>query len=230
MHFTIFIPHAATQKPPTLGSVGLGHLEANSNRQDVLDRGPDGGPGSLFSWCVRSTVYEPQNWDFYPAAPLMDEQGIEWAHGRYWVGMKKGDPPRPSELQRHRIFEGPLVVLADGFPWMVAAGARLPHVYRLNLTSGEVEPQVRREFADYFRKTQEWFLQAMFQNVTTLTRQEVNSWWGKCVEALSMNYRLVPEVVSVLDLIESPHMLQVAKATVEGYEIELVEEELKKKE
>ena len=238
MHFQVFIPYSGsvdTKASPLvrLEQVGLVNLSQNASQQPIKI-GPtvDGialGPGDLFTWSVKSASYFGANADWIPAAPAKDAEGNDLAAGRYWIGIHKNSKPTPTELKRVDNFPGPKVVLGDGNEWMIAAGGRLPHVYKLN-SQGEYESKVREEFQDYFEKTTEWYHRLLLIDPSQETVSVTVGWCQCCIEAIGMNYRMPAELASYLELIGSDNLWSIAMASVEGLEIKMVEEDFKKKE
>lgn len=234
MHFQIYIPSSSlpspgsVQSPPeTLALVGLADLAANASVQSVVSGpkvdGVDLGPGQVFTWDLRSSTYFGENADWVPAVPSGD-----LPEKRYWVGIHRNSRPTPAELQKPNLFHGPRVTLGDGNLWTVPAGGRLPHVYKLN-GSGKYQSQIREEFRAFFEKTWEWYKKLLEIDPEQETVSVTADWCQYCVEALSMNYRLVPELVSYLELIGSENLWSIAIGTVEGLEIREVSDDLQKK-
>lgn len=222
MHFQIFVPQGADQPQPSLHSLGLAHLEGNANAQD-LQAGPDGKPGRLYSWTADTLNYEPDRMEWIPAVPCGDLKA-----GRYLVGMYKGRPPAPEELSYKHSLTSYLFEMDDGSQWGVPVARDLPCTWRMG-ADGKVQRQVRDQYRKFWDWSGEWF-DRFREKVKSVT--DLQPFWQEAWEylsyALGMNYRLTPEVISHLGLINDEVVVGMIWATLDLKAI-LAEQEDQKK-
>lgn len=224
MHFQIFVP--ATTSPKALEAVGLSGIAAGAMHAEIAC-GPGGLGGMLFSWDDR-IEFRPEltRWIESAARPGL-------ARGAYHVGIWLDSPPCAADLQRGHVFDGCGVKLGDGGTWIVPAAGRLPRRFRLRPEDGRHEFQVRDEFAKFWRESAEWyrlFMESAERGGITLDEDA----WRYAYDALSLNYRLTPEVDDELRLFDTSAIIDALRATIDGISIRDMEAtlaaSLKKKE
>ena len=103
----------------------------------------------------------------------------------------------------------------------------MPHEYGLN-DDGELARQVQAEFADYWQQSEQYAVQ-FFKAIDLLETlraakggdpEEVIEFtladtWAFCCRALSINYRVTPEIADFLGLLADGPMRDVCKAAIE---------------
>lgn len=194
MHFLIYIPGKVNQS--ALADVGLPSLVVDSFHKN-LDPGPDGKRGTLFGWRPASgRLYHEYNASQQTWRPCAAWGGME--AGRYWVGMKNGDLPKPDDLQRSFPYRCVKSRLGDGNEWWFPAERELPQNIRLG-DDGEwrlVPLKMFDEFCQTCRELRELIL------LSTGPTRDI--FLAELVEfaraGLSVNYRTCPEVESDLGL------------------------------
>ena len=102
-------------------------------------------------------------------------------------------------------------------------------MYKINAQTGELEQEIRAQFRDYFEECKQWFDTLMKLDAASESVFIPRKWWDFCVKALSMNYRLCPEIVGHLGLLDTANVLSVVLATVEMQLVKQVVSDLKKK-
>lgn len=185
MHFIVYVPAGGS-----LEAVGLQHLVAGSAYTHCR-RGPDAGPGTLYTWRNTPPHYDPEHQDWIPAA--VDQ--------RYWLGFRKDDPPRPSELQRGTV-HGTTVVLGDGFEWTVPREASLPRECVFG-QQGEWTFVLRRELSAFEQLADEWRSRLMEIGQEGSRPVLYSELCEFVTTALEINYRITPEVASRLRLFQT---------------------------
>lgn len=222
MHFVIFFPGSHPSSPELLKKHGMADLVAGYSAMNAAS-GPNKVPGLLYHWVPR---------------PHYDADSTEWIDcGAYFVGVHTEQKPTPSELQRARLFDGYAVRLCDGHEWIVPAAVRLPRDMRLE--GGKWTRRVKREFDDFWTKSERYFKQfvesvsneeGVFSVDEDITQEQYDSEvMGYLIKALRLNYRITPELVSHLGLFDTKTIVDAAIATVTGHEINQVLEALQKK-
>ncbi len=232
MHYQIFLPDKRGQNPQLLVEAGLAdHVEGAQWVE--CSEGPTGGPGAMVFWQPKGEQprfgFVPDEQEWIPAAP----QPGTGERGRYWVGVWRQSPPGPRDLQRPAALPGLQVAhsgywvrLGDGNRWVVAAAAMLPRDFRIDPETGQVREELQEDYRSFWRKSQELYRLVLGEGRIDLPWAD---WWDYLVQALRFNYRLTPEVVSHLRLLNSETAPLVALATIQQPEIQQVEDELEKK-
>jgi hypothetical protein len=177
-----------------LASVGLADHAIGGLPYTVPTDGPDGRSGTLYAWLKTGTSqkhFDPQRQTWFPAA-----QNGELPQGRYWVGVWKDAPPTEMDLRRPYRYGGKSVELA-GQHWLVPVPHELPHDARL-ADDGSWRYVIQRQYHDYYLRVLDYRSDAAeggarltLLNMLTLS-----------LEALSLNYRLPPELASHLRLFD----------------------------
>jgi hypothetical protein len=207
MHFEIFIPDAAGSTARAFESVGLPHLAAGADgfQMQVGDQ-----TGKLYAWLT-------------PDRPRM--RGADWpqwipaaAHGdlpcgRYLVGIDPDDPCRPSELLLPNAFAaGSYVELGDGNQWLIPHVDELPADMVLR-DDGSIQYVRQRQYVAFGHEADRWRQQIIDND---LTGDDVDLYWF-AYHALRLNYRLTPEVITALRLLNNQNLQRPVLAVLGGY-------------
>ncbi|QDT89168.1 hypothetical protein [Gimesia algae] len=205
--YQVFIPHDESQRlddmqpAVPLARVGLSDIIGGSSAQ--LSVGPEGKNGVIISWTTAGdtiTGYHPDEQTWIPAAP-----SDEMPAGRYHVGIWNAKKPMPKELQRPKMHRGQLLVLGDGWEWLMPNIASLDKVMVLS-ESGEWVFESCEEYKEIEAESQRWL-----EILQTLSEGDILNWsdaFGFVVSVLKMNYRLTDEVVSHLKLFNQTDILK----------------------
>lgn len=175
-----------------LAAVGL--ADHADGAQTVPCEGPDGG-GTLFGWnALKGRLHYHAAQQTWLSAVADGERPA----GRYHVGIWNDSPPTEADLRRPYRYGGRSVELGNGETWLVPTPEELPHVAKL-ADDGSWRFVVQRNFHDYYLRAMQW--------VERLAVPEgVSVFYGEmlavAVEALTLNYRLPPELISHLELFD----------------------------
>lgn len=211
MHHLIFVPDANPDDGATaLEDVGLGdHVEFASG---IHSEAPDGtGCGMLFWWRKPSEggagfAIESERQMWIPAAADGDKPT-----GRYFVGINNASPPTPADLLRPFPRLGTFVTLGDGRDWQILEPATFPIV----------DTRLR----EHQRETIAWLDRIeLMSRLTIAGRSDVDEAASLnlddvcrfIVQTLSLNYRITPEVVSHLRLLNTGNAINPALFTALG--------------
>lgn len=227
MRFLIYIPGDGMANEHKLIDAGL-PLLARGCAGIATSAGPDGKAGVVFSWPTadpRTTMgYLPDIQEWIPAVPSGDLPAK-----RYWVGLVKDALPGPGDLAVAQQFEGDLVTLGDGQTWKMPAAAQLPKKCRL-ADNGSWMFFVQDEFVAYWDESCQWYADLATRTIAEVAAFAIEVDASCCeylARALSLNYRLTPEVISHLELFDSLNIGRAIQATIHG--ITLREEITQKK-
>ena len=223
MRFLIYIPGDGTSDEQKLVSAGLPAL-ASGCSAIATPAGPDGKPGVVFSWPTsdpRSTMgYLPVIQEWIPAEAVGD-----LPEKRYWVGFVKGALPTPHDLAHLNQLDGDQVTLGDGRAWKMPAAAMLPKTSRY--TSAGWGWKIQEGYEAYWDESCQWYLDLITKQMDDGQTTVAANCCEYLTRALSMNYRLTPEVVSHLGLFNTRTIGPALLATVHG--ITIREEKAQKK-
>ena len=223
MHYCLYLPERRGASDDHLEAVGATSLKGTgASYADVLENGPDGGWGLHVSWDSRQIGLD-ERWAWSPAPPVA---GLP--KGRFWIGIHPEDPVTPSDLKRPEQYVSHDVQLGDSNTWAIPVAQRLPHTNGLDPETGKFvrqhSPQYR-SFCDRSMRVAVDMLSAfggleMIEKLGGTDEQvdigfPLDEAWSYCCEALSMNYRITPEVVNVLKLFDDESLADCMKATVD---------------
>lgn len=179
--------------------------------------GPGGQAGLIGGWMQNSLqpAYKPnvQKWCKAPG-------------GKFWVGTWDEWPVQPDDLLRNdtagRAYP---IKLEDGNDWMIPVARWLPHRWGMD-DSGKccrVPAPGYAEFCLEAEKLYQRFVEAAQIDGPMLIETE----WDYVCDALAMNYRIAPAIVSVLGLVGDDSGPMILAATIEWSGIKDVDREKK---
>lgn len=248
-HYLIYVPSVQGANDKHLLDRGLGDL-CRDRGPDWIDvtRGPDGGRGMLCTWRTMEPDVDPAfeiNLDrqVWVKGPGNEEAGI--VHGSYWIGHETDRPPTPLNLARPTQHPGRMVMLKDGFPWLIPEAMQLPHLVGLDPETGAVTLRHTREFEAFCRQSED-FAYVMCQQIGLLEQLQkarpntpareisidfpLKDAWSFATTALSLNYRVCPAIVDYLGLFTRHEIVAVVAATISLPDILEVRDDQKKTE
>lgn len=235
--YSIYFPGATGANPSHFDRVGLPGISDNAQFADVLQHGPDNGRGLLATW---------QRGDPATDATLGVHAGLRWkeakpdearglAKGRFWIGIDSAKPVRPEDLERPKTerINGHWRRLDDGNRWMIPAVPCLPHTMGLHPDTGAFAARVGDEHAAFAARAMSYAVE-MFRALDALgplldvrpdmAQHEglvvtIEDAWSHACEALAINYRVTPEIVDALELLDKQAMLNVIMATFDYHAV-----------
>ena len=234
MHYLLYIPNLQGCSQDRLVELGLRPLiEQVGPEWKEVEEGPDGNRGMLLTWVNKSSRYgpkfDPENQTWTPAPATA---GGATSEGDYWIGQYTGDnKPSPSDLAHRNQFQGLDTTLADGNTWTIPVARKLPHRHALNPETGEHRRVIDSRYAMYwevstrtaievFRQLEmvEWIRDSELAGempADTAAEVTVENAWDFVCQALSINYRLTPAIISELGLIDDSAMISCVIAALE---------------
>lgn len=210
MHHVIYLPKLTTADAQHLAAAGLAD-HAGGARFIPLPgdrRVTDGHSGGLLvAWdnAGAAAARDPSTLHWLPAMPL---DGLPAA--RYYVGVDNARPPQPHELLKRHAFPGTPVSLGDSGQWVIPHASALPFDLIRHPQTGEIEHQPRPQFYAFWTKCLAW--QRLFDAAAQAVRDGLTleqpfpdeaEQLEFLEEALRLNYRLTPELISDLKLFSS---------------------------
>lgn len=206
--FMIFVDAAMAADANTLvAAKGLQAIEAGASRLTwaYSMTGPGGVPGMIGFWIdvdmLKSNSYqaEKQKW-------------VSIGEGT-WLGTYLDDPVKPSDLLKAKPYEKSLpCLLEDGNTWMIPVARWLPHVWGQDASATPTRVPAD-PFVEFCKQAEEIF--QIFMGAETGKDLQFADQWSFVCQALSLNYRLCPAIVSALKLIGDKSGGRVLAATVE---------------
>lgn len=205
--YLLFFPEATSQGKETFRAVGLETLAGNE-KWFTSPVTPTDGPGLFCTW---GDPRNPSN----GVAVVYDPARQTWrkAPGGYWIGTQNDRKPNPAGMARSTVIPGYPVPMADGNEYLMPNVMGLPAVYDLDETGAEV-----KRTRDKWRHIEDragWALGQLtehFQRRAILPETECRRY---VAEMLAVNYRLVPDMVYLLGLLDSDCWLGAMGATVD---------------
>ncbi len=197
---------------------------------EVLGRGPDGGRGMVCCWRTGDPALDPSPFgvalDRQTWKPVPSNAAKGLAAGRYWIGVESGRPVAPLALQRKGRYPGTPVKLLDGQEWIIPRAQAMPHRHGLN-ANGEHERRAVAAF-EWFVAEAQRYSQIIFAELHALqvlrpsqsdlaggVQITLTAAWDYCCRVLALNYRLTPEMIDALELIDDAAMRSIICATIE---------------
>lgn len=207
-----------------LQELGLAALLADCGPDWWDGPGPEGQHGSICGWGLgldggplMSTAREWQ--------PLPGNAECGRKHGDVWLGLEVARPLLPRDIARRETTPGYDLLLADKRIWHCPAAANLPHQHRLN-PAGEYERTIAQRHQAMWERSQSYAGQ-FFRAIDALEAMKAKGIpdppavdftceesFAYCCQCLALNYRLTPEIVSLLGLIDDEAMRNVIKSSI----------------
>jgi hypothetical protein len=213
-HYVLHFPNENNAAPALLERHGLQSLAENCSYS--VDRGEGGRQGVMLSWFGIDDM----------PGPTVQRTWTQLPGKECWMGVEIGRPVTPKDLARKAQTPGYVLPLADGKQWHCPALRNVSHVHKLN-GLGQYERTVAPEYTDLWDMSQEYAGQ-FFQAVDMLDaakRNGINSpthvdftceeSFAFCCQCLALNYRVTPEIVSVLGLIDDDAMRNIIKSAID---------------
>ena len=200
--FAIYLPGLSGYDPQHLTRAGLGDLlDDVAPSFGEFSQGPDGARGLCATWDKR---------------PLTGPDQVDWTRlrgGKFWLGKLKGEQPKPEWFARERQHLGKDVVLADGHKWHVPIARQLPRVIGLD-DEGKLTGKIVPRYESFWEKA--WATTAWWRpNDAGETTVSWQAGFEFACLALSINYRVNPDVCGWLGLISSDLLFPIADAVTE---------------
>jgi hypothetical protein len=218
MHsYLLFLPNQSNQAT-ALAAAGLSSI-AGGERWFPQPSSPSNEPGLFCAWG------DPRN----PAddvAMVYDLSRQTWKRGpggKWWIGVQNDKRPGPSDLARAKSINGHAVTLADGNEWVMPNVMALPAVFDLDDDGNEVK-RTRAEWQDIEQRAG-WALNVLAESAggCQLPETECRRY---VADMLCVNYRLAPEMVYLLGLLDSECWVTAMAATVDGKRLFALRQEI----
>ncbi len=231
--YALYLPGVKGSDPNHLRRVGLDGLllEGSPEFAEITEHGPDGKMGMMAAFCKGDIATDPP---FTPKAyvwqPAKACKRRELPEGRFFFGTVRDKPVAPRDILRKGVLTGlgKYVDLRDGNAWHIPEAVNLPHVHGLN-GDGEFERQVSEQYREFWEISKSYavtFCEAIDQlealkssNPKNLNPELVIEFplaegWEYCCKALAINYRLTPELIDMLGLLDDVGARNIIKVTV----------------
>ncbi len=221
--YLLYFPKSRGANPATLAECGLESLQGGGSGPswaDILTAGPDGGMGRIAFWD------DPMRPDATPTPGYLPERQI-WtpaADGRWWLGVENLRPPTPDDLRRPKLHAGVDVVLEGGFAWHIPIAKQLPHI--LGIGSARIKDQYKPFYDAAWKALDEWLI---VDGDSPKWRIPQDEGFRFIATALGQNYRLEANIVGMLGLVSTEHLVPCIEAITEGWALEAMLNKLKKK-
>jgi hypothetical protein len=212
MSLLFYFPESTGPGEHLFRSAGLESLLGDGKAPDCTDPkpGPDGKQGCFATLGDVMTIpdlgYLPNRQSWRPARPCPKSS---LPAGRFWLGRFNDLPVAPPSLARDKQYASQAVKLADSQAWMIPIARQLPHVWGL-AENGEFAPRPREEFAAFCLRSE-----SIYEHLTNGGSMSLSEAWGYACAALALNYRVTPDMVDFLALIDTVCGPNLIAATVE---------------
>ena len=232
--YQIFIPKISGANPRHLDKVGLGHLlqdgDVGPQMCDVLDHGPDGGPGLLFSWPGTHPAYVPGELTWYPAkpdpvSPPPEDRMLQTFPGRFWWGIPNSGIT-PNDITRSTHLPGKWIDI-NGQTWHMPNILLLPHDFILDDQGREA-----REVSPHYRSIYErgtWAYELIRAQIADGIPAPAAELRRYVLEMLSLNYRLFRDLAYHLRLMTEQNWFLLACASIDIETLIQIEQDVAKK-
>lgn len=225
-HYVLHFPEQNQPAEPLLERFGLGALLTDGGQEWRPETGHDGKAGALVLWHVGkpdggALDKVPYNWRPLPGNASGRNEGD------VWLGVEVERPLVPKDILRpHGAFvRGYDWELNDGQTWHLPALCNLPHVHGLN-RFGQYERKVVEELAALWEMSREYAAQYFEAFGMLEEAKKVNptppdvefdceDGYDFCCKCLALNYRLTPEIISVLGLVGDRAFQNIIAAAVD---------------
>lgn len=194
---------------PQDASLPAGIVNENDSQPQPFQfsAGPDGTHGTWHFWIDGGRPV--MNLTYCPRIQKWTQIGQQ-----LWIGVERDNPVTPDGISRLQRYVSMTVMLADKQQWEIPVTARLPRTWGVGL-DGSFTRQVRPEFRDYCEMSEAVWNDIVLGKSEDGERVQIPRAWEYCCRALALNYRVSPEIVSYLGLIDDTVVGQVLGASVE---------------
>ncbi|QDT26797.1 hypothetical protein Enr10x_21070 [Gimesia panareensis] len=225
-----FLPHKNGSNQNHLVEAGLEMLlrpgDDSPKFADLPGPGPGDLPGQIVSWgSSECLAYLPEQQTWTPAPPdPKREQPAE----RYWIGRPKGQLPGPKDLARKAdsTYDGIPMRLGDGNNWVMPNALRFPHYLGYD-ESGHYDRFPANECRSLYDRTL-WALDHAQQVMRNETEFDDQRTFEYVIEMLAINYRICPQLVSMLQLFNDANLFRAMCNTTDVDQLFSIQEDLKK--
>lgn len=224
--FLYFLPKVKGAGPDQLNALGLGELLADAHPEwgEV-----PAGPGEAAGCMCRIPDSRPYRFGY-------DADNQTWkvaSNGMYWLGFENASRPGPEDLKLDEQIAGHAVTLGDGRDWLIPVGrlflAERAPITKLHLNgdggwvSGEAIDRLRGIEADAMRIWENFHLALVESEQTgrdAVLVMDATELAELAVRALRLNYRVGPDEIDMLELLDSRNVDAVARAVIDWPTIE----------
>lgn len=223
--YVLHFPGVALGNDELLATMGLQALAAECGASWWPGRGHERS-GYFCSWNAGDPTLQSTPGDCARTwQPLPANAACGRKEGDVWLGLEVRRPLQPRAIALRNQVRGYSLQLGDGRVWNVPALCHLSHVHRIN-GAGEYERRIADQYEALWAQSEQFasqFLEAaglhQAREQQGLPPQDVHF---TCAESfdfvcrcLALNYRLTPELVSLLGLIDDEAMRSVIKAAID---------------
>lgn len=233
-HYMLFFPGSQDPDDAQLATAGLGGLVNTGvpiHWHQVLRGGPDGHDGMICCWCTGDPSRDADAGQHANCLwqPAKADRLRGLAAGRFYYGFNPASPPTPRDLALPKRYPGYDVEFADGSVWHIPAAIKLPHEHGIN-EDGVWERRVARRYLEFYDRSMEYGVQIFGQmdaaeviraanpdmpddaSLGSLTLEDADK---HCCIALALNYRVTPEIVDYLGILDDVAMFAAISATID---------------
>jgi len=213
--YLLFLP-SQTNRATALQAAGLSSVAGGELWFDSPVT-PGDHPGLFCAWGDArnpasnvALVYDPsrQTWRKMP--------------GGYWFGFQNDRRPTPDSLARPVSINGHPIKLGDGNEWVLPNVMGLPAVFDIDADGNEIK-RTRDEW-QHIEERAGWALDCLGRSMRgEVLGQDARRY---VAEMLCVNYRLMPEMVYSLGLLDSDCWLGAMAATVDGKRLLALRQEI----
>jgi len=230
----LFFPGATAPDDALLDKVGLHSLRNTGVPvfwHEIMRDGPDGGAGMICCWYTgdRSRDADPSQHQAMLWFPAKPDKSRSLESGRFFYGYDPSRPPTPRDLALPKRYIGYDIECADGGQWHIPAAIKLPHEHGIN-AEGEWERRVARQYQAFFERAMGYGVEIFGQVdaaevikaahpemkdddiIASITLEDADS---HCCTALALNYRVTPEIIDFLGLLNDTAMFAIISATID---------------
>ena len=206
MHYLLFFPKSSTASPELLARHHLEGLAEKLGPDFLRGEGPDGVPGMIATW-------------HYGEGHSPDFENVKWTHFQidgeplgWYLGIQ--ETPTPKDLAVPDQIQGAEVTLGDGNKWVVPQSMYVPKTNRFDSVTRKWRSGPDDRFVDFCHEAEKYasrIMEILFQlgNETRLGTPNAKSVQFQLdgildfiCRCLAMNYRLTPEIISHLGLLD----------------------------
>lgn len=209
--FQLFLPAPAASEPRSLEAAGLADFVDNASFLRV-SKGPTGERGNLVFWQQPGRSprfgYRPDQQEWVSAKAW---SGLP--AGRYWIGFDKESPLGPETLKRVYQHRGRRLTLGDGREWLIPSARELPQDLIL-ADDGSLRFEPQRRFHDFCLEVDRWETNVSQAYGDENAEFDFLAVFQFVMQALRLNYRMLPEVSNHLRLVSKETVFSVLLAAL----------------
>lgn len=221
--FLYFIESQAVMNEAYLKVLGFEDMygkDLSSFTRCGANKGPGGAGGSVISMPHKLSKSKQPKAGYYPE----NQKWVKHPEKNYWIGIEKGNTPKPRDLESKELIAGYPQELEDGNEWIIPMarsieGSILPEVMALG-PKGEMVRNVIPQFIEFSKKAERaWDMLVQDDDEKTNILKSIlqdDEAIDIGIDAICLNYNLDKIHVLLLEIISTRNIKRILESIVDA--------------